>query len=413
MLTKVTNRAADAGPIGGVGDLWIAFEKLTLRVLADAKVNAQALSERDERLVALEEVIAHQAITIDTLNEQLARADAAVARVDELEAKLTAADARFTELQTSAAAVAVETGRLIAEVDERLDQVRDRVDAVQVDAVEVDKAVAGAVERLAAVETAIGDVSSSAAAATLEQTKAIAGVVELIEQQRDHRQAVEQDLGEQLAGVSARLEDVAAVVPLATETANGFRDLVARVDQHGQLHLAIEEQLNAGADAVNQVEQYIGQVETATLEGIAALREEIATAAGATVDQVNQIRNETKRITSSLPKNLMIDHAGDLIAVTGEGELVPVGRVRGEDGADGATVQDVQLVEGALNVVMTDGRKLYAGKIPVAPPAVMTEAALQERACALHAAGNPYTKIAAELGVDRRKVSRWVRGKIK
>ena len=67
-------------------------------------------------------------------------------------------------------------------------------------------------------------------------------------------------------------------------------------------------------------------------------------------------------IKTSMPTDLVINDAGELVAVFADGGTKRVGRVVGKDGASGATIADAEINGvGRLVVKMTDGRRIDAG----------------------------------------------------
>lgn len=79
---------------------------------------------------------------------------------------------------------------------------------------------------------------------------------------------------------------------------------------------------------------------------------------------------------SKLPKKLIIDDQGQLVYVTGEGELAPVGRVRG---ADGEAIIAAAVVGDELHFTTSGGKLLNAGKIPLAKDQQIVQAPASTR----------------------------------
>jgi hypothetical protein len=95
----------------------------------------------------------------------------------------------------------------------------------------------------------------------------------------------------------------------------------------------------------------------------------------ATVDAVSEriatVDRRMKTTLSQLPKRLLVDRNGDLVAVNGEGDATVVGRVSGRDGKDGASIHDVYAEAGRLIVRTTDDRRIDVGPWPAVEPEVV------------------------------------------
>jgi hypothetical protein len=80
-------------------------------------------------------------------------------------------------------------------------------------------------------------------------------------------------------------------------------------------------------------------------------------------------------------RSLVVDDAGDLVAVTADGAMQRVGRVKGQDGINGATIADAAVNEhGRLEIRMTDGRRIDAGHVRGADGTLVAPAAAREAA---------------------------------
>lgn len=90
-----------------------------------------------------------------------------------------------------------------------------------------------------------------------------------------------------------------------------------------------------------------------------------------------EARQAVSRLNAMLPprsvSSFKIDADGDLLVIYSDGEAVKVGRVRGDDGADGsdgASVLDATVdQEGCLSLRLSDGRTVNAGRVRGEPGA--------------------------------------------
>lgn len=149
------------------------------------------------------------------------------------------------------------------------------------------------------------------------------------------------------ATTATALEALGARVTLVTETAAA--DIAA-----------IETDF---ATAIARAETAVGELSTT-----------IADTSRATAARVETLR-------SGLPKSLIIDHAGDLIATTHAGDTLAIGPVRGAPGRDAPRIADVIYSRGHLVHKMTDGTSFLVAMpepvspaVPVLPPATRTPA---------------------------------------
>lgn len=80
-----------------------------------------------------------------------------------------------------------------------------------------------------------------------------------------------------------------------------------------------------------------------------------------------KISGAAQKAVDALPKmptSLLIDAEGSLVAVYPDGQPKAIGKVRGEDGARGASVMDGEVDdEGHLMLRMSDGRQVRTGKV--------------------------------------------------
>jgi hypothetical protein len=81
-------------------------------------------------------------------------------------------------------------------------------------------------------------------------------------------------------------------------------------------------------------------------------------------ERIGTVDRRMKTTLSQLPKRLLVDRNGDLVAVNGEGDATVVGRVSGRDGKDGASIHDVHVDAGRLIVRTTDDRRIDVGPWP-------------------------------------------------
>lgn len=82
-------------------------------------------------------------------------------------------------------------------------------------------------------------------------------------------------------------------------------------------------------------------------------------------ERLETIAKDSASVISSLPKKLILNSKGVLLAVDGTGETAEIGKVVGDRGTDGATIRDIRLNDDLLELVMSDERCLKV-KFPVA-----------------------------------------------
>jgi hypothetical protein len=157
------------------------------------------------------------------------------------------------------------------------------------------------------------------------------------------------------------------------------------------------------ADIAAEVQRVIVVQEEHQLQ-IEALQDRSATAE----EQIVAVDKRARSMLSQLPKKLMLDHEGNLVAIDGEGECSIIGPVCGRDGVDGVSIKSASIINGKFTVEFSDGRRVDVGEWPAASPAADPDAALAAVARALKADRVSETKIRALMGVSRPKLKRWL-----
>jgi hypothetical protein len=98
--------------------------------------------------------------------------------------------------------------------------------------------------------------------------------------------------------------------------------------------------------------------------------DKVQTTVDAVSERIATVDRRMKTTLSQLPKRLLVDRNGDLVAINGEGDATVVGQVAGRDGKDGVSVREVRVEAGRLIVRTTDDRRIDVGEWPSAlePP---------------------------------------------
>lgn len=105
-------------------------------------------------------------------------------------------------------------------------------------------------------------------------------------------------------------------------------------------------------ELVAEASEVVGSYATETSEQMTAI-----------ADAISEANEHIRRVTSQLPRTLMVNRDGDLVAINGEGDAERIARVCGEPGRDAATVANAEIVNGSLKIHMSDGRSIDAGSI--------------------------------------------------
>lgn len=403
-------------------DVWLGLRGLVTRMDTLVSTYRADLAERDQRIMELQGIAANQSVVIDQLvnaraeiqaefqhvQEQLVVADQALeARADALNDTIaTEVRALRTELQGNIEVLVANSGEVLDEqrqAHETSVAARVALEALVTGLQErVDRDFASLQEQVCSNAQRAGAINNDVASKFNDVEDAIAAAAARTEENRV-----------ELVGLGTRLQDVAARSTEARDLAAAGREdltdqnaaitrLEARAEQ-------LETDQAAGRTGIETTTAAIEQLEILVQNETSRTRLLAEEACNAVAEEFRLLQVESRAWISALPKNLIVDSRGNLIGVTGQGDLVEVGHVAGDPGRDGATIEAVELLDGQLFVVMTDGRRLLAGKIPLAPAAEPVEASPQVRARELKAAGTSGREIAEQLGVSRRTVSRWLK----
>lgn len=126
-------------------------------------------------------------------------------------------------------------------------------------------------------------------------------------------------------------------------------------------------------------------------------------------------------LTSKLPKSLIIDHAGDLVATLHDGEAMTIGPVRGPAGRDAPRIADVVISHGHLVHKMSDGTSFLAAlpepaplPVPAPPLAARTPAGDRVKdeirmGVLMDRKTDNFAAIGRKYGVSARVVSRIIK----
>lgn len=165
-----------------------------------------------------------------------------------------------------------------------------------------------------------------------------------------------------VAALRVTVEDQTGLIRQLTNgsasTASAIAGLGERLDREvGAITAAVESSIREldteFTAAVARAETAVGEIAT-----------DVADSARATAALVSTL-------TSKLPRSLIIDHAGDLVATLHNGDAVTVGPVRGPAGRDAPSVADIQVAHGHLRFKMSDGTSVLAAMPePVTAPAL-------------------------------------------
>lgn len=158
---------------------------------------------------------------------------------------------------------------------------------------------------------------------------------------------------------------------------------------------------------------------TATVERIAAGVGELTTAIG---DHERTTTATVATLRAGLPKSLMIDHAGDLIATHHDGEIERIGPVRGPAGRDAPEILDAVGDHGHIRFRMSNGTSVLAmlPALPSTPPVEHKASARTEDGDKVKEAirtgilmnrntGETFAAIGKKFNVTARTVSRIIR----
>src|SRR4030067_2162585 len=188
-------------------------------------------------------------------------------------------------------------------------------------------------------------------------------------QPRPRRHDAEKQLWETLDNLSSMIEVERDLRAATDRQVAGLRTAAAGYEGTvAELRAQVDELRAAAAGAA----ELRAQVDDSTEEHqrqIEALQDLHAAASARFVAVEEQIIATDKRaraILSQLPKKLMIDRNGQLVAIDGEGECSIIGQVCGRDGVDGISVRIAAIVDSRFVLEMSDGRKLDVGEWPVA-----------------------------------------------
>lgn len=425
-LKQLENKTARRQPVArghNFPDVWLGLQGISARLDGMTQRYEGALAERDQRIMELQGITSNQAVVIDQLvaaRERLqVELEGVAARFGELdlqiEARAEALDQTMTERVLMVRRdVQANMDTLVENSGQALEEQRLALEGEIAARVAVDRTVEGLVLQVANVDQAhqaLEDTVTDAGARADDWRLATA---EALQVDRTAAAARFEELRLEAVGVGARLEAVSDNVSGILEgCANVSTAIAGQVEALGSILERVTDTEATVSALVREGEvrdQAAAQLELLVTSEKEAVRSIVDDMVTNVAEQFRGLQVDSRAWISKLPKNLIVDSKGDLVAVTGEGDLQIVGRVVGAPGLDGATLEGVEIVEGHLVAVMTDGRRLDAGKIPLAPAGEPVEATKQARAQDLHAAGVAATKIAEILDVSRRTVSRWVKG---
>lgn len=287
------------------------------------------------------------------------------------------------ETLAALADVQAETERQVAAGNDRFEALGDRVDEVNARTGHVHEHLEQLAVRVGTVHERVDQVASDTQVAMERGTITADRLAEL---QDSHADQFEQLQG-QIDGLEQQAPSRdARITALVDGVSERVATLTERVDEVAVRAGAVDE-------VQNSVRIQIGEMDMRVTEAVA------------------EVRNESRQLVSRLPRSLLVDSHGNLVAITGEGDTVEIGRVSGRDGTDGATIQTASLVDNGLQITMTDGRTMYAGRLTLeTKPTVDNNADLTERVKALRAQGKSKSAVVKELKTSFRRITKLVGG---
>lgn len=206
----------------------------------------------------------------------------------------------------------------------------------------------------------------------LAQRSTIAHDRLVVVENRTAEQAIERD------GLAEQIKDVAASVETLTQRSitaiehqvKTLRTWIASVDDDAQdafnnRAATIEAAANELAVRVDQIEKNCDLVQVETTQQIAGMGEQLVQTRNTLTGDVagvrsalQELRERLRSTVSTLPKSLLVDTDGDLVAIDGNGDPQRIGKVMGKRGRNGAELLDAEMRDGCLVLRMTDGRKV-------------------------------------------------------
>lgn len=357
---------ADVRTLESVEKLWAALSSLGEAMVDERAAAAEREQGMRAEVAQLRELVSTQAATIDKLNARIA------AERDEDGAKIGAAvdsikvvAERVEEVLVIAEKADETYASRLSDVTKQVTEHTGAIEQLGMQQVaarraleDAQKRIDGSVDELSARcdQLAAAQESSDGIVADLAASNAAEFVQFGLRCEAIEGAAVAADRRDEVA--AARLAERVEAVTAAAQ-----RDAAAQEERIGGIAGGVEalvEQL-AGVEARFQSadDRLTRQAEQAA----AAAREQAQRGAEA----VDQLGRRLQATVASLPKHVMIDGAGDLVAVDGSGGTTRIGRVVGKRGREGAGVRDARVEDGQLVLAMSDGRTIRAGQLQVQP----------------------------------------------
>lgn len=210
-----------------------------------------------------------------------------------------------------------------------------------------------------------------------------------------------------MEAISAIEESLAATDRAVSETLSelgqSVRTIQQQVDKNGtQAAEALDVISNAINDRIDTVVKEVGTVVTDSRSALDAARTSL---------------HETREHLHNMPRTLIMNRQGDLVAVTGAGEERDLGRVVGRDGTDAASVVSMKTEGKTLVLVRGDGQEIKCA-LPAAPApaekAVQPAPALDIKdMVAMKRAGEPLAVIGQRHGISGSYAGRLIKQELK
>lgn len=362
-------------------------ERVTAQAAAYDRLAERLAAERDEHRAELARV---DRARVEALEAVSARLDAAVAENEALTERCAEIEAAARADVAARAAEAAEARRNLEATAARLAgalaELGDRVVAVETAADASLEAGRQLATRCEAIEEAARDAERVAAAETAEARRNLEAAAARLAGSID-------ELEERLDGTDDRLRACAEAAASAETAASEASGRLAAVDDR------ITRQIEAiGAHA----DRSRGEVDARLRE----LQAEVTNSRSSFGEQVDHLGRRLASTVNSLPRSLVVNRDGDLVAVDGEGKLSRIGRVAGDPGRDGTAIDAVAIEDGQLVVTLSGGRRMRAGPVATPQRQRSDDEILAPVAARLRAEKLTQAKICAVLRVSRARLRR-------
>lgn len=239
--------------------------------------------------------------------------------------------------------------------DEFLNAVAERLDQYEVNQEAEAKAVydlTGLVKDLTAANQTLRAQLTEALAAIVEFTanfdRAVTSANNEAVSNLERFDAIEATINSRLLAINARFEDTGTAADERFATIDALAAVQLAAVDAGELSARVDLMSTEFGQAIARAEEQFGE-----------LSEQVAERAVDTDRKVSSL-------VSKLPRSLLIDHAGDLIAIDNCGDKSVIGPVRGSAGRDAPVIEAAAWKHGHIVLTMTD-RTSHLIELP-APP---------------------------------------------